>query len=300
MNRPIIETDLPGIPKRSGKVRDLYDFGDCLLLVATDRISAFDQILPDPIPDKGKILTALAAFWFKLTGEEFPNHLITTEVEDYPEELRPYASLLRGRSMLVKKGIVIPVECVVRGYLAGSGWREYRKTGEICGVKLPAGLQESDKLPEPLFTPTTKAQVGHDQPLTPGKLVNLVGSEVAAKLEALSLALYRTGAKKAEEAGIIIADTKFEFAWVGDELMVVDEIFTPDSSRFWPLAEYQPGKSQPSFDKQYIRDYLVNSGWDFNPPAPHLPAEVINKTREKYLEAYQRLTGKQVVCECGF
>lgn len=197
--------------------------------------------------------------------------------------------------MLVKKGTVIPVECVVRGYLAGSGWQEYQKKGEICGLKLPAGLQESDKLPEPLFTPTTKAEVGHDLPLTRGELVNLVGSELAAKLEEMSLALYRTGAKKAEEAGIIIADTKFEFAWVEDELMVVDEIFTPDSSRFWPLAEYQPGKSQPSFDKQYIRDYLVTSGWDFNPPAPNLPEAVITKTREKYLEAYERLTGKQVV-----
>lgn len=296
MNNRIIETNLPGFPKRSGKVRDLYDLGDCLLMVATDRISAFDQVLPDPIPDKGQILTSIAAFWFKFTSEVFPNHLITTELNEFPAELHPYASLLRGRSMLVKKGRVIPVECVVRGYLAGSGWQEYRKKAEICGVKLPSGLLESEKLPEPVFTPTTKAEAGHDLPLSSGELADLIGAELATKLKEVSLALYHTGAKKAEEAEIIIADTKFEFAWVDGELMVVDEIFTPDSSRFWPLVQYQPGKSQPSFDKQYIRDYLANSGWDYNPPAPRLPETVIIKTREKYLEAYQRLLGKRVVC----
>jgi len=295
-NSVVTETHISEYPMRRGKVRDIYDLGQELLIVATDRISAFDQILPDPIPDKGKILTAISVFWFSLTTEAFPNHLITADVADFPAELHKYQDVLEGRSILVKKGRVIPVECIVRGYLGGSGWKEYQKSRTINGISLPEGLEESSKLPEPLFTPTTKAEEGHDMPLTYKELKNLVGDELAARLQDTSVALYKYGAQEAENSGIIIADTKFEFAFCNEKLTVVDEIFTPDSSRFWPLDQYTPGKSQASFgfDKQYVRDYLTSSNWNFAPPAPKLTAEVITKTREKYLEAYHLLTGNRL------
>ena len=291
----VTQTNLPGIkaPFR-GKVRDVYDLGELMLIVATDRLSAFDVVLPDPIPDKGRVLTQLAAYWFNRTKDKFPNHLITTEVKDFPAPFRDLPELLQGRSMLVRKGRVLPVECVVRGYLAGSGWQEYRRTGKVHGHLLPDGLRESDRLPEPLFTPTTKATTGHDLPMTWEELVRTVGQETAEQIRAISLALYREAARQAEEAGIIIADTKFEFAWIDNQLTVVDEIFTPDSSRFWPLDGYCPGQAQPSFDKQYIRDYLESIGWDKQPPAPALPPEVIAATRENYLEAYRRITGHEL------
>ncbi len=295
MNKPITETNIPGFLLRRGKVRELYDLGDQLLVVATDRISVFDQVLPDPIPDKGKCLTGIAAFWFRFTGKYFPNHLISTKVQDFPSEFQQYESVLAGRSMLVKKGTVIPIECVVYGYLTGSAWEEYQKSGEICGVKLPSGMVENEKLPEPIFTPTTKTQAGHDKPITIQEMSNLVGSELTKKIKEFSESLYFTGANKAEEAGIIIADTNFEFALVENEIIVVDEIFTPDSSRFWPRDRYQPGKGLPSFDKQFIRDYLSSLNWDYNSPAPNLPEEVIAKTRGKYLEAFTKLTGESLL-----
>jgi phosphoribosylaminoimidazole-succinocarboxamide synthase len=295
LNKPITETNISGFPLRRGKVRDLYDLGDRLLVVATDRISVFDQVFPDPIPDKGKILTGIAAFWFKFTGKYFPNHLISTNVQEFPSEFQQYESVLNGRSMLVKKGIVIPIKSVVRGYLTGSAWQEYLKRGEICGVKLPSGMVEGGKLPEPIFTPTTKAEVGHDELITIQEMSNLVGSELTKKIKEFSESLYFTGAKKAEEAGIIIADTKFEFAWINNELTVMDEIFTPDSSRFWLMNQYQLGKAQPSFDQQFIRDYLSSLDWDHNSTAPRLPEGIITKTRAKYLEAYTRLTGENLL-----
>ncbi len=277
-----------------GKVRDIYDLNQYLLIVATDRISAFDVVFDEPIPDKGRVLTGLSVYWFNQTGEEFPNHLITSDIAQAPGLTTEERQILKGRSMLVKKGEVIPIECVVRGYLAGSGWKEYQASGSITGIKLPAGLQESSKLPEPIFTPTTKESTGHDQPITFEQLTNIVGADLARKLQEYSISLYQTAAARAEANGIIIADTKFEFAWVDGVLTVIDEIFTPDSSRFWPMDQYQPGKSQPSFDKQYVRDYLETLTWDKQPPAPPLPEEVIQKTSEKYLEAYQRITGRKL------
>lgn len=294
MANAVVHTDLPGFPVRRGKVRDVYDLGRELLIVATDRLSAFDVILAEPIPDKGKILTAISAFWFKLTAADFPNHLISMDVSAFPRELQKHRPVLEGRSMLVKKGRVIPVECIVRGYLTGSGWKEYQKAQNVNGIKLPKGLEESAKLPEPIFTPTTKAEEGHDLPITYKELENMIGAEWAEKLRRTSLALFTVGAQKAEESGIIIADTKFEFAALDDELIVVDEIFSPDSSRFWPLAQYTPGKSQPSFDKQYVRDYLTGINWDYTAPAPSLPPQVIADTRQKYLEAYHLLTGEKL------
>ncbi|HEY8344300.1 MAG TPA: phosphoribosylaminoimidazolesuccinocarboxamide synthase [Bacillota bacterium] len=294
MANAVVHTDLPEFPVRRGKVRDVYDLGRELLIVATDRLSAFDVILAEPIPDKGKILTAISAFWFRLTAADFPNHLISTDVSAFPNELQKHRQVLEGRSMLVKKGRVLPVECIVRGYLAGSGWKEYQKSQTVNGIKLPAGLEESAKLPEPIFTPTTKAEEGHDLPITYKELENMVGVELAEELRRTSLSLFKVGAQKAEEAGIIIADTKFEFAILDGELIVVDEIFTPDSSRFWPLAQYTPGRSQPSFDKQYVRDYLTGINWDYAPPAPPLPPQVIANTRQKYLEAYHLLTGEKL------
>ena len=276
-----------------GKVRDIYDLGQELLIVATDRISAFDVVLPNPIPDKGRVLTGLSVYWFNETKNFLPNHLLTAEFSELPVKLRHYQELT-GRFMLVKKGKVLPVECIVRGYLAGSGWKEYQKSGTVCGLPLPQGLLESSKLPEPIFTPTTKAAAGHDEPITEQQMINLVGSEVTKVLKEKSIQLYSFAARKAEEKGIIIADTKFEFAWIDGEIKVADEIFTPDSSRFWPMQDYRPGRSQVSFDKQYIRDYLESLGWDKTPPAPVLPEEVIAKTREKYLEAYRRLVGKEL------
>ncbi|HHU51427.1 MAG TPA: phosphoribosylaminoimidazolesuccinocarboxamide synthase [Firmicutes bacterium] len=294
MANAVVHTDLREFPVRRGKVRDVYDLGRELLIVATDRLSAFDVILAEPIPDKGKILTALSAFWFRLTAADFPNHLISTDISAFPHELQKHRQVLEGRSMLVKKGRVLPVECIVRGYLTGSGWKEYQRSETVNGIKLSAGLEESAKLPEPIFTPTTKAEEGHDLPITYKELENTVGVELAEELRRTSLALFKVGAQKAEESGIIIADTKFEFAILDGELIVVDEIFTPDSSRFWPLAQYTPGKSQPSFDKQYVRDYLTGVNWDYTPPAPSLPAQVIADTRQKYLEAYHLLTGEKL------
>lgn len=295
MDSVIYETNIPEFPVTRGKVRDVYDLGDKLLIVATDRVSAFDVVLNDPIPDKGRVLTGISTFWFEFTGKDFPNHLISVEVTDFPAPLQRYRDLLAGRTMLVKKGEVVPVECIVRGYLSGSGWREYQKNGSVCGILLPSGLKESEKLPEPIFTPTTKASEGHDLPMTFADLEKAVGREVATKLRERSIALYEMGAKRGEESGIIIADTKFEFAWIDGKLHVADEIFTPDSSRFWPMDGYMPGRSQPSFDKQFIRDYLSSLGWDYTPPAPALPPEIISRTREKYLEAYYRITGRRLL-----
>jgi len=279
--------------KGRGKVRDIYDLGDRLLIVATDRMSAFDVVMPNPIPDKGRVLTQLSKFWFDLTKDIVPNHVISTEVEDYPKDSQPYHEMLKGRSMLVMKTEVLPVECVVRGYLSGSGWEEYRKTGEVCGIGLPKGLVESSKLDEPIFTPATKAEMGlHDENISFEKMEKIVGKELAKRLKALSIDIYGKAREVAEKKGIIIADTKMEFGVKGGKLILIDELLTPDSSRFWPKDEYQPGGPQKSFDKQFLRDYLLSIHWDKSPPAPPLPEEIVQKTREKYLEAYERLVGK--------
>lgn len=276
-----------------GKVRDVYAVGeDSLLMVATDRISAFDCVLPNPIPDKGRILTQLSLFWFDYLREVTPNHLITANVDEYPEPLRAYRDQLEGRSMLVRRLRMIEVECVARGYLAGSGWKEYTAQGTICGIPLPPGLRECDKLPEPLFTPAYKAQKGHDENIPFSRVEAIAGKEMAARLRERTLAIYSKAAAYAESRGILLADTKFEFGLLGDELVLADEVLTPDSSRFWPADDYEPGKPQPSFDKQYVRDYLESLAWDKRPPAPQLPPDVVEKTAEKYHEAYRRLTGK--------
>ena len=279
--------------KGRGKVRDIYDIGDKLLIVATDRISAFDVVMPNPIPDKGKVLTQLSKIWFNLTQEIVPNHVISTEVDDFPKECQPYQGILRGRSMLVTKTDPLPVECVVRGYLSGSGWEEYKKTGEVCGISLPRGLLESAKLEEPIFTPATKAEMGlHDENITFEKMEKIVGRERAKRLKSFSLTIYKKARDFAEQRGILIADTKMEFGIKDGKLLLIDELLTPDSSRFWPKDDYRPGGSQKSFDKQFLRDYLLSLKWDKSPPAPELPKEIIQKTREKYLEAYQRIVGK--------
>jgi phosphoribosylaminoimidazole-succinocarboxamide synthase len=279
--------------KGRGKVRDIYDLGDRLLIVATDRISAFDVVMPNPIPDKGRVLTQLSKFWFELTKDIISNHVISTEVEDFPRECQPYREGLEGRAMLVTKTEPLPVECVVRGYLSGSGWEEYKETGEVCGIKLPKGLLESSKLEEPIFTPATKAEVGlHDENITLEEVEKLVGKDLAHQLQSLSLAIYVKARNFAEQRGIIIADTKMEFGNKDGKLVLIDELLTPDSSRFWPKSEYRPGGPQKSFDKQFLRDFLLSLKWDKSPPAPQLPEEIIQKTREKYLQAYQRLVGK--------
>jgi phosphoribosylaminoimidazole-succinocarboxamide synthase len=279
--------------KGRGKVRDIYDLGDHLLIVATDRISAFDVVMPNPIPDKGRILTQLSKFWFALTEEIVPNHILSTDVEDYPKDCRSYREMLKDRSMLVRKAEVLPVECVVRGYLSGSGWKEYRETGEICGIPLPKGLLESSRLEEPIFTPATKAEMGlHDENIPFQRVAKIVGKDRAEKVRSLSLAIYKKARDVAEGRGIIIADTKMEFGVRDKELLLIDELLTPDSSRFWPKDGYQPGGPQKSFDKQFLRDYLLSLKWDKSPPAPKLPEEIVTKTREKYLEAYERLVGK--------
>ncbi len=279
--------------KGRGKVRDIYYLGDRLLIVATDRISAFDVVMPNPIPDKGKILTQLSHFWFNLTNDIVANHVLSAEVGDYPKACRPYQEILKGRSMLVVKTEVLPVECVVRGYLSGSGWEEYQKTGEVCGIQLPRGLRESTRLAEPIFTPATKAEMGlHDENITFERFEETVGKNLARKVRAISLAIYQKARDFAELRGILIADTKMEFGLRGEELILIDELLTPDSSRFWPKGEYQPGGPQRSFDKQFLRDYLLSVHWDKNPPAPQLPEEIVRKTREKYLEAYEKLVGK--------
>jgi phosphoribosylaminoimidazole-succinocarboxamide synthase len=288
----VYETDFPELQLvKRGKVRDLYDLGDAFLMVATDRISAFDVIMPNPVPQKGEILTRISLFWFEHMADMVPNHLISSNVDEYPDICRPYADVLRGRSMLVRKARPLPVECVVRGYISGSGWQSYRENGTVCGIVLPPGLKESDQLPEPLFTPSTKEEFGaHDINIDYDEVVRLIGADSAEKVRDLSIALYRQGAAYAETKGIIIADTKFEFGIYNDQLILIDEVLTPDSSRFWPKDRYRPGGSQESFDKQYLRDYLVSIKWNKTPPAPELPAEVIENTRLKYREALSLLT----------
>jgi len=281
--------------KGRGKVRDIYDLGDRLLIVATDRMSAFDVVMPNPIPDKGRILTQLSKFWFDLTKEIVPNHVISTEVKDYPKDCEPYQEMLRGRSMLVMKTEVVPIECVVRGYLSGSGWEEYKKTGEVCGIRLPKGLVESTKLEKPVFTPATKAEMGlHDENIPFERVEKIIGNDLAQKVKLLSMAVYKKARDFAEQRGILIADTKMEFGMKDGKLILIDELLTPDSSRFWPRDEYQAGGPQKSFDKQFLRDYLLSIHWDKSPPAPQLPEEIIQKTREKYIEAYERLVGKKL------
>ncbi|RLB97560.1 MAG: phosphoribosylaminoimidazolesuccinocarboxamide synthase [Deltaproteobacteria bacterium] len=282
-------------PVRQGKVRDIFDTGDSLLMVTTDRLSAFDVVLPDIIPDKGKVLNQISVFWFKQMENIVKNHIITTHVNDYPKNFRPHSDALDKRSMLVKKAEPLPVECIVRGYITGSGWSSYQKEGHVCGIKLPKGLKESDKLEQPLFTPSTKADVGdHDINISFDETVKLIGLKKAEELKDLSLGIYEKGAEYALSKGIIIADTKFEFGLLDDEIILIDEILTPDSSRFWPLSEYEPGKSQNSFDKQYVRDWLINSGWDKKHPGPKLPQQVIDRTSRTYKEIYTLLTGEDV------
>ena len=286
------EANLSGLTLHSrGKVRDLYDLGDKLLLVASDRISAFDVILPTPIPDKGRVLTQLSEFWFSKIGDIVPNHLITTDIERFPAVCRPHRSALEGRSMLVKKSTPAPVECIVRGYITGSGWKEYQKTGSVCGITLPRGLVEAARLDEPIFTPSTKAAVGdHDLNISFEAMVDKVGKVRAEKMRDASVAIYQRARTIAETKGIIIADTKFEFGMEGDDILLIDEVLTPDSSRFWPMDDYQPGKTPNSFDKQFVRDYLLSLKWDMKPPAPELPPDIVKKTRDKYREALRRLT----------
>jgi phosphoribosylaminoimidazole-succinocarboxamide synthase len=286
--------ELPGINKlRSGKVREVFDLGDTLLFVATDRISAFDVILPDPIPHKGAVLNQISEFWFK-RFETIQNHLVTENFEEFPKELQPFREQLAGRSMIVKKTKPLPVECVVRGYLAGSGWKEYQESRSVCGIELPAGLKLASQLPEPIFTPATKAEQGHDENIDMKRCAQILGDEIANRVKKLSLEIYSRGREHAAQKGIIVADTKFEFGVVDGELLLIDECLTPDSSRFWPKDEYVVGQSPPSFDKQFVRDYLETLDWDKTPPAPRLPKDVIEKTSAKYLEAFRRLTGSEL------
>ena len=289
--RPLRNLDLPGIPKlRSGKVREVFDLGDTLLFVATDRLSAFDVILPDPIPDKGAVLNQISAFWFR-RFDFVESHMITADIDHFPSELAPFVEQLEGRSMLVRKTKPLPVECVVRGYLAGSGWKEYQESGSISGVALPKGLQLASHLPQPIFTPSTKSEAGHDENIDWEKCCATVGRDVAERVKDLSLKIYAAGREHAAKCGIIVEDTKFEFGLLGDELLLIDECLTPDSSRFWPADRYVVGQSPPSFDKQFVRDYLETLDWNKTPPGPKLPAEIIEKTAAKYREAFERLTG---------
>ena len=291
----ILRTDLPGLSLVArGKVRDIYDLGDSLAFVATDRVSAFDHVLPNPIPDKGKVLCQLSEFWFERFESLVPNHMITTRIEAFPESLRGHAEQLAGRTTLVRKLNMLPIECVARGYLAGSGWKEYRERGTVCGIELPSGLQESSKLPEPIFTPATKATDGHDENIPFSEAERLVGSEMAARLRELTLELYTTGSQFAATRGIIIADTKFEFGLEGGAPVLGDEALTPDSSRFWPADRYEPGRGQPSFDKQYVRDYLESIGWNKEPPVPGLPEGIVRGTRGRYLEIFKILSGRKL------
>jgi phosphoribosylaminoimidazole-succinocarboxamide synthase len=296
--RPLIETALEGLTLSArGKVRDVYDLGDHLLIVATDRISAFDYVLGSGIPDKGKVLTQISAFWFDLTREVVPNHLVSIDSRDFPAPVRRHAAVLAGRTMFVRKAATVPIECVVRGYLAGSGWQEYRRTGQVCGIELARGLRESDRLPRPIFTPATKAATGHDENISLEEAGHVVGAELMTQLRDISVRLYERGAAHAEARGIIVADTKFEFGLVdGDpgRILLIDEMLTPDSSRFWPIDRYEPGHGQPSFDKQFVRDYLEQIKWNKQPPVPSLPDDVIERTRAKYLEAFRRLTGREL------
>jgi phosphoribosylaminoimidazole-succinocarboxamide synthase len=299
MTHPVKTTAFAGLgPRHQGKVRDIYDLGDTLLLVATDRMSAFDVVMNEPIPDKGRILTQLSAFWFKHLADLTPNHLISLEVKDFPPACQPFREVLQGRTMLVRKCRPLPVECIVRGYLSGSGWAEYKQTGAIGGLPLPAGLVESQKLPEPIFTPSTKAELGtHDENIAFASMADKIGAQLAARVRDLSLAIYRRAQEWAEPRGIIIADTKFEFGLadgVNEQLLLIDEVLTPDSSRFWPQADYKPGGPQKSYDKQYLRDYLESLGWNKQPPPPPLPSDVIASTRTRYLQALKVLTGAEV------
>lgn len=295
-NKILLYTDFKDLKLfKRGKVRDVYDLGDKLLIVSTDRISCFDVVLPNGIPYKGKVLTGLSIFWFGLIQDIIPNHLITSDVGSYPKELQKYKTDLFGRSMLVKKTKPLPVECVVRGYLSGSGWKEYKETRSICGIKLPPGLLESDKLEQIIFTPSTKEDVGHDINIKQSNAEELVGKDIADKLAKKSIEIYKKASQHAIECGIIIADTKFEFGIYNNEVILIDEVLTPDSSRFWPKDQYRPGQSQPSFDKQFVRDYLESLNWNKTPPAPELPQEIIDKTTQKYLEAYKRLVGKELL-----
>jgi phosphoribosylaminoimidazole-succinocarboxamide synthase len=296
VHAPLLHTTLEGLPLvRRGKVRDLYDCGSALLMVATDRISAFDYVLGSGIPDKGRVLTQLSAFWFDRTRDIVPNHVISVATRDYPPAVARFAELLDGRSMLVRKTTPLPIECVARGYLSGSGWKDYQATGAVCGVRLPAGLVESDRLPQPIFTPATKAESGHDVNISAAEAAAMVGRELLDRLERLTLALYDFGVTHAESCGILLADTKFEFGLTETgELLLIDEVMTPDSSRYWPRDTYRPGGPQPSFDKQFVRDYLESINWNKQPPVPSLPDAVIAGTRGKYLEAYRRLTGHEL------
>ncbi|MCE5245426.1 phosphoribosylaminoimidazolesuccinocarboxamide synthase [bacterium] len=288
----VTDTNLPGLKMISrGKVRDIYDLGDRLLLIATDRISAFDVVLPQPVPDKGKVLHQVSLFWFDHFKDVVPNHIAAGRVDDFPPELRAHREVLAGRTALVRKAKMFPIECVARGYLAGSGWKEYRTSGTVCGVKLPAGLKESDKLPEPIFTPSTKAETGHDENIDFERAAGIVGREAATTLRDLTLSLYAKAADFARGKGIVIADTKFEFGVIDGRVALCDEVLTPDSSRFWPADQYKPGGPQPSFDKQFVRDWLESIHWNKQPPAPSLPAEVIEGTRARYVEALRILSG---------
>jgi phosphoribosylaminoimidazole-succinocarboxamide synthase len=294
-NEPLLTLDLPGIRKiKSGKVREVFDLGDAFLMVATDRISAFDCVMPNGIPRKGEVLTQISHFWFRQFAKLTPNHLLQQANDPLPARLQPFAAKLARRSMIVKKAQPLAIECVVRGYLAGSGWKEYRKTQTVCGIKLPPALKESSELPQPIFTPATKAETGHDENISFGEAAEIVGDETAVQARNLSLALYTQARDYARTHGIIIADTKFEFGLYEGQLILIDEVLTPDSSRFWPADQYQPGRGQPSFDKQFVRDYLETLTWDKTPPAPALPADVVARTTEKYLEAYWRLTGEKL------
>jgi phosphoribosylaminoimidazole-succinocarboxamide synthase len=294
-NPVILETDLTGVERYGrGKVRDVYSIDGKLLIVASDRISAFDYILQTGIPDKGRVLTQLSIFWFDFLRDLTPTHFLTADIKDYPEPLPKFRDQIEGRSMLVKRANMIEIECVARGYISGSGWKEYQQSGTVCGIRLPAGLRESDKLPEPIFTPATKAQTGHDENVSFEHVVSLIGEDLAKRLRDLTLEIYARASRYAETKGIIIADTKFEFGFVGEELVLGDEVLTPDSSRFWPAETYKPGGPQFSFDKQFVRDYLESIRWNKQPPAPPLPREVAEKTSEKYRQAYQVLTGHEL------
>jgi phosphoribosylaminoimidazole-succinocarboxamide synthase len=293
MKTPVIETNFEDLKLiKRGKVRDMYDLGENLLMVATDRISAFDVVMPDPVPDKGIILTQISLYWFEVMKPIIENHVVSADVDEYPDVCRPYAESLRGRSMLVKKTEPLPIECVVRGYISGSGWKSYQESGTVCGITLPPGLQESDKLPEPIFTPSTKEELGaHDINIDFEEAAKTIGDELAAKVRDISIAIYKKGAEMAAQKDIIIADTKFEFGRVGDGIILIDEVLTPDSSRFWPKETYKPGGSQKSYDKQYLRDHLLSIKWDKQPPGPALPEDIVKNTRKKYLEALTQLSG---------
>jgi phosphoribosylaminoimidazole-succinocarboxamide synthase len=293
MKTAVNETDFQDLDLiKRGKVRDIYDLGETLLMVASDRISAFDVVMPDPVPDKGIILTQISLYWFEIMKPIIENHVISADIDEYPAVCRPYAETLRGRSMLVKKTEPLSIECVVRGYISGSGWKSYQETGSVCGIQLPGSLRESDQLPEPIFTPSTKEELGaHDINIDFAEAGKRIGAELAAKVKDLSLSIYKKGSEMALEKGIIIADTKFEFGLLGDKLILIDEVLTPDSSRFWPKDAYQPGGAQQSYDKQYLRDHLLSISWNKQPPAPSLPEDIIRNTRKKYLEALTQLTG---------